>query len=95
MRQNTRIWQAADRASGQRGPVYNGGYSRVGQEQEQSQKVKLSLDAMRPDRCSYVCQPGASGFRAGLAGCYPPRSLSGVTALAVSIAVELAGRSGI
>jgi hypothetical protein len=27
-----------------------GGYSRVGQEQEQSQKVKLSLDAMRPDR---------------------------------------------
>jgi hypothetical protein len=34
----------------ERSPAQIGGYSRVGQEQEQSQKVKLSLDAMRPDR---------------------------------------------
>jgi hypothetical protein len=44
----------------------NGGYARVGQEQEQSQKVKLSLDAMRPDRRFRVagCGPGEASERA-------------------------------
>ena len=58
---NTRFWMTECRARASRRTAQNGGYSRVGQEQEQSQKVKLSLDAMRPDRCSYVCQGSLLG----------------------------------